>query len=125
MKNTKVIDWNDFAGGVATFSNARNKLADAMSESSKTLLRRSAMALPKQVNKYSHSCQDIAVFDWNTMFLFSFRDSDLDNLDPIPVKGTYFRESETTGPTTFRLVLLGFITNALRSCQSRNGLPVM
>ncbi|KAL1853031.1 hypothetical protein Plec18170_005613 [Paecilomyces lecythidis] len=122
LKNTKVVHYQDFAPAFATPENAATMLEDAMDIESGTFLTGNAYWLSKQARKYADTCDNIAVFDWNAMFIFDFSDVQEDSRVPRLVKGIYFDESNATtrreGDGTFRLVLLGFLMRAFLRVRS-------
>lgn len=87
------------------------QLARAVRE--KTCLKGNAASLSKQVMKYSKTCDDIALFDWETMIIFDFSETVEDARSPIPTKAAHLVEKKSEGPT-FRLLLLGFLLRAVQ-----------
>ncbi|OXV06471.1 hypothetical protein Egran_05757 [Elaphomyces granulatus] len=119
FKNTKIIHWEDFEPAEVSQANAAEKMGEAMGNIDGTLLAGNAVSLSKQARKYSGSCKDIAVFDWNAMFIFDFYGIREDHLVPKPVKGIYFDESDAVSEgATFRLILFGFLVRALQRLHS-------
>lgn len=121
VKNTKVIHWTEFAPAEATQENAEKMMESVMERQTGTLLAGNAILLSKQAKKYSRACKDVAIFDWNSMFIFGFHGVREHSRERRLVRGIYFDES---GPIarkeniTFRLMLLGFLVRALRRHQA-------
>lgn len=116
FKNT---NWEDFELVEVSQANAAEEMSEAMGNVDDTLLAGNAVSLSKQARKYSGSCKDIAIFDWNAMFIFNFCGIREDRLVPKPVKGIYFDESDAVSEgATFRLILFGFLVRALQRLHS-------
>lgn len=80
------------------------------------LLRGNAIWLSKQAGKYSNHCADIAVFDWNAMFIFNYIHDQSGRGGT--VRGMYFDEFGPTKGMIFRRLLFGICgptTKAVRS----------
>ncbi|GAD96611.1 hypothetical protein CIMG_02427 [Paecilomyces variotii No. 5] len=82
LKNTRVIHYDDFRPALATPQNAAATLGRAKSTELGTLLQDNAYWLSKQAKKYSRNCEDVAVFDWNAMYIFDFSNVQEDNRVP-------------------------------------------
>lgn len=115
FKNTHVLFWDDFKHASCTKENVDEIMAKVEGIQARkddhdvTLLRDNAEVVSKQASKYSKLCPDIALFDWNSMFIFDFSDEHSDYELPV---GTFFQE-EPNGEITFRELLLGFLIRAL------------
>lgn len=108
LKNTKIIHQKDFAPAL---------IAEATSvedSGEETCLEDNAVWLAKQSKKYSDNLEtpDVAVFDWDAMFVFDFNGP-----EKRIAYGTWFSESDQKGHPdpnfTFRSVLLGFLVQAM------------
>ena len=112
VKNTHIIHKDDFTPAEATGQNYHEKMAEAFEvEPWHTLLEGNAIWLAKQASKYSGSCSDVAVFDYNAIFAFNFTVAK--SSQGGPVKGTYFDEGSRSGGMTFRLFLFAFVMRPL------------
>lgn len=60
-----------------------------------TFLRGNAVTLSKQVMKYAEAYDivDLAVFDWNALFIYDLDSMDEDSSSPILARGTFFTEA--------------------------------
>ncbi|PYH88129.1 hypothetical protein BO71DRAFT_489002 [Aspergillus ellipticus CBS 707.79] len=118
IKNTHIIHKQDFLPAESTPQNFPTQVMKAMGEAESTLLKNNAIWLSKQVGKYDIGCSDVAVFDWNAMFIFSYtqQHSSSDG----PVKGTFFSESGQTKGMTFRRLLFAFVARPLKRFEIRN-----
>lgn len=118
FKNTQVLRWADFLPATTDQQHAQDKLDDAQEKRHYTHLMDNACLLSKQAKKYclKLSSPDVAIFDWNAMFVFDFTGMDEDAHDPILAKGIWFEEPATSvnSGVTFRTFLLGFLVRALR-----------
>ncbi|KAJ9259632.1 hypothetical protein DTO271D3_6331 [Paecilomyces variotii] len=114
IKSTHVIHWEDFGPAEATEENIEAKKRSAISNAPfYSLLDGNAIWLAKQAAKYSADCTDVALFDWNSMFIFNYiyqRSTIKDG----HVKGTFFRESGRSQGMTFRRLLFAFVARALK-----------
>lgn len=72
----------------------------------------------KQAKKYSENVAvpDVALFDWNGMFIFDFSSVNEDAHIPSLARGIWFTEFQSNAAhgETFRSVLLGFLIRAMR-----------
>lgn len=115
FKNTDVLFWGDFEPASCTAETMNEKLAelaeveDEEDEPNRTFLLQNAEVVSRQAVKYSSLCPDIALFDWNSMFIYDFS-GEKKSLE-IPM-GTFFKEQQDGG-ITFREMLLGFLLRAL------------
>ena len=115
FKNTDVLFWDDFKHASCTRENVDEIMAKVEGIQAQkdnhdvTLLRDNAEVVSRQASKYANLCPDIALFDWNSMFIFDFSGEDDD--DELPL-GTFFQE-EPNGGITFREMLLCFLIRAL------------
>ncbi|KAF9882550.1 hypothetical protein FE257_007285, partial [Aspergillus nanangensis] len=103
IKSTNVIHRDDFKRAAVDERDFKSKMATAMGTENSSLLRRNALWLSKQAQKYSRHCPYVAVFDWSAMFIFSFLPQ-----SSKPVRGFYFDESGHTEGMTFRRLLFAF-----------------
>lgn len=118
FKNTHVIHWRDFAPAVVTEDNHDVKLAKAFGQNEEhTLLQDNASWLSKQAGKYSKFCDDVAVFDWNAMFIFNYV---FHRARGGPIRGTYFDEFGHTKGMTFRRLLFAFLARTLKRYEAIN-----
>jgi hypothetical protein len=118
LKNTKILRQADFKPAYytgATREEARKKIASASKKINDTTLVDNAVWLSKQAIKYSRlaSVPDVAIFDWHAMYVFNFDGMNEDADHPRFAKGAFFEENPNR-PTTFRLLLLGFLVRALQ-----------
>lgn len=119
VKNTQMINWKEeFLPGLVTPANAQARIKEARSRENGTLLRKNAINLSRQIMKYSQSCDDIALFDWNSLTVFNFAEDEVDATPPIPTEVVHFEENEmeisAKKDVTYRLLLLGFLLRAVR-----------
>ena len=113
LKNTCVLRASDWNPAFCQPHQASNKLTAAYSQTPHyTLLTDNAIVISKQAKKYHNTVgvNDVAVFDWNAMFLFDFRGVNEDPAHPVFTKGLFVQEGQGV---TFRLLLLGFLLRAL------------
>ncbi|KAL4888049.1 hypothetical protein BDV59DRAFT_189429 [Aspergillus ambiguus] len=113
IKSTNVIHRDDFKRAAVDEWSFQSKMARAMAAESSSLLRRNALWLSKQAQKYSRHCPYVAVFDWSAMFIFSFLPR-----SPKPVRGFYFDENGRTEGMTFRRLLFAFVARPLRNYEA-------
>jgi hypothetical protein len=122
MKAPFVLRWNDFGEAVATASNAKQMHDKAHRFPEHTLLKDNAIILSKQTRKYSKNLNiaDVAIFDWNSIFVFDYSDVDEDSSNPKPARGSWFRETDGDPGQgqTFRMMLLWLLIRGLQ----RNGI---
>lgn len=114
LKNCRSLHWQDFANAAITDQEAAPlKILQAITEVDRTFLERNATSISRQALKYNHytGCHDVAVFDWNSMFIYDFSTMNEDGIHKTLVSG-WFHTEEAHG-TTFRLLLLGFLTRAM------------
>lgn len=118
VKNTKVIHWDDFASAMANHNSAKMKRDLAYSRKNNTHFRQNAYWLSKQARKYSENVKvpDVAIFDWNAMFIFDFNGMNENAQNPVLASGIWFTESNSSAGQgeTFRTILLGFLIRTLR-----------
>lgn len=121
VKNTKTLHWADFSAAGTDQQNARAKVRSAYAKGADeefTHLVRNALWVSKQAKKYATTLPvaDVAIFDWNAIFVFDFAGMKEDTNDPILARGIWFEEPTTNvqDGTTFRALLLGFLVRALR-----------
>ncbi|KAK9362934.1 hypothetical protein V1504DRAFT_446912 [Lipomyces starkeyi] len=118
LKNTKVIHWNDFVPARTNQRRAKAMRNKALTFATRTHFIQNAYWLSKQAKKYYRSVHvpDIAIFDWNSLFIFDFAGLDEDAQDPILARGIWFTESGSNPSEgeTFRTVLFGFLIRALK-----------
>ncbi|KAE8151736.1 hypothetical protein BDV25DRAFT_128539 [Aspergillus avenaceus] len=77
VKNTHVVHKTDFTPAERTSETYEAGMQEAMKFAPQyTLLEGNAVWLSKQASKYSGICTDVAVFDWNAMFIFNFNGRD-------------------------------------------------
>lgn len=74
-----------------------------------TYFKGNAAPIPRQLNKYSEFCKDIAVFDWSGIVLFDLNSWDL--ITKHAGYGCFYTGQDNGG--IFSLALLGFIIQAL------------
>lgn len=106
-KTTRTLHGSEFLRGQFDASEAEKAMKEA--KPSSTYFNGNAVPVSLQVSKYSNICKDVAVFDWSGMMLF-----DLNDWDPIRSRagrGSFYTEPDDGG--SFRLVLLGFLLQAL------------
>lgn len=111
VENAHVIHKSDFTPAEANAQNIYAKIEKAIFQRDYTLLRQNAIWLSKQAGKYATICDDVAVFDWNAMFIFNYVDSN--STEDGPVRGTYFDESGDSHGMTFSRLLFAFVARAL------------
>ena len=114
FKNCRSLHWEDFEN--ATISHQQDaslKMYQAAGKVNGTCLKRNATIISQQARKYNYytRCDDVAIFDWNSMFLYDFSTMNEDGPHKTLVSG-WFHTQETQG-TSFRLLLLGFLTRAM------------
>ena len=118
LKAPFVLKSNDFKYAMVTTSKAREKNDAAQSMENSTHLKRNAITVAKQTKKYADDLgvTDIAVFDWNAMFVFDYNNIDYDSSNPRPAKRTWFRETDVMPARghTFRSMLLGLLIRGLQ-----------
>ena len=117
FKNTKVLHWQDFRKASPQGVSAKDMRNTALGRKDQTLFESNALVVSKQAKKYSEEiAPDVAVFDWEHMFIFDFTDVREDASDPKLCRGIWFEESaqHQNDKETFRMVLLGFLIRALR-----------
>lgn len=120
FKNTFILHYTDFKPAIANDNSvAAQKLKKLLKEHKESLLERNALSVSKQAKKYylHANITDVAVFDWNEMVVFDFKDVSEINLQL--VKFIWFSENNRTdgqcdARQTFRTVLLGFLLRALK-----------
>lgn len=74
----------------------------------------------QSTKKYSSlGIPDVALFDWDAMFIFDFHDMNEDALNPVLARGIWFTEAgkDHSQGQTFRMALYGFLIRALRRHQ--------
>lgn len=113
IKSTNVIHKDDFKRAAVDETNFQSKMVRAMDTESSSLLKRNAIWLSKQAQKYSRHCPYVAVFDWSAMFIFSFLPQ-----SHKPVRGFYFDEYGRTEGMTFRRLLFAFVIRPLRKYEA-------
>lgn len=118
LKNTRVLHWSDYSSAQTTQQNARAKVVAAYSRPPDyTHLIRNAIPISQQAIKYSlgGTVPDVAVFDWNALFVWNFAGMDESGNNPTLAKGIWFSEAnaQASQGATFRTVLLGFLVRAL------------
>lgn len=113
IKSTHVIHKDDFKRAAVDEANYQSKMVRAMDTESSSLLKRNAIWLSKQAQKYSRHCPYVAVFDWGAMFIFSFLPQ-----SHKPVRGFYFDEYGRTEGMTFRRLLFAFVVRPLRNNEA-------
>ncbi|KAI9781091.1 MAG: hypothetical protein M1816_002562 [Peltula sp. TS41687] len=119
LKNHGVVHWRDFEPAVADAKTASDKIESAMGSPTSTLLRGNAVTLSKQVKKYAdtYKVMDVAIFDWNALFIYDFDGMNEDASTPILARGTFFTEADNKNDPrkgfTFRMLLYGFLVRAL------------
>ncbi len=117
FKNTRILHWEDFQPAMANWQNAAFKIGEAQSLPHRTTFRKYAIALSKQAKKYSRKLHvsDVALFDWNSMFIFDFSGRNENSATPRLARGIWFQEENQNHNVgeTFRSVLLGFLIRAL------------
>lgn len=118
FKNTNVLRLSDFLPALTDQQHARAKVQAAFAKPGFTHLINNAYWLSKQAMKYKRaaSVADVAIFDWNAMFVFDFAGMDEDAQVPVLAKGIMFQETvdSVNNGVTFRIVLLGFVVRALK-----------
>ena len=120
IKNTCSLDYRDFAPAIVNMTNGKTP-ADMLKQAYKkgqryeySLLLGNARTISKQTRKYfdQTGCRDVAVFDWNAMFIFDF--STFNEGANQLVGGTWFQEdSRLPSHQTFRMLLFGMLCRAL------------
>lgn len=106
-KTTRTLHESEFLRGQFDTSEAEKAMKEAKPNT--TYFDGNAVPVSLQVSKYSNTCKDVAVFDWSAMMLF-----DLNDWDPAKGRvgrGCFYTEPDDGG--SFRLVLLGFLLQAL------------
>lgn len=111
-KNTNVIRFKDFKPAITTPDKAAGAIERAMNRSNFTLLEDNAIDLSLQLQKYREDCEDVVIFDWFSMFIFDFSETNEDAECPILSRGIFSSNS-----VEFRSLLLGMI---IRSLLRRN-----
>lgn len=119
LKNTKVLKWADFSPARAGHQHPTTVMAKAMGNPPYyTNFKGNALWVSKQARKYciAVGTPDVAIFDWNAMFIFDFSYMRENLQVPEFARGYFFAESPQNvgGGYTFRLFLLGFLIRALR-----------
>ena len=120
FKNTRALHWHDFEPAMTDVNGARVLRDGAQAKASKTLFTGNAYWLSKQAKKYSSlGIPDVALFDWDAMFIFDFHDMNEDALNPVLARGIWFTEAgkDHSQGQTFRMALYGFLIRALRRHQ--------
>jgi len=121
LKRRGVLLWKEFACAQSDARNREDKMQEAYKNvgddiMATTLLTGNAMTLSKQAAAYAirQKTQFVALFDWDSMFLFQFCKLDLAQKEPGDwAYGTWV---EDTGPTFFRKTLFGFLVAA---CEAK------
>lgn len=118
VKTTKMVHWEEeFLPGLVTPGNAEARIKDARASENGSLLEGNAVNLSRQVMKYSQFCDDIALFDWESMTVFNFSEANIDDASPpIPTEVVHLQEQKNSAGegVTYRLLLLGFLLRAVR-----------
>jgi hypothetical protein len=80
FKNTKVIHRKYFENAMTSSRGAAKKVRDAQELQPATYFEGNALWLSKQAIKYywPTECPDIAIFDWDVMFIFNFHEMNED-----------------------------------------------
>ncbi|ODH45039.1 hypothetical protein ACO22_00431 [Paracoccidioides brasiliensis] len=76
-----------------------------------------AVWLSKQARKYAQNtgAPDVAIFDWDKMFIFNFYGMAEHLQNPVLAKGIWFEEGNSSQQGhTFRMILFGFLVRALQ-----------
>lgn len=107
-KNTKVIRFKDFKPAITSPDRAAKAIEKSMNRSNCTLLEDNAIDLSLQLQKYREDCEDVAIFDWFSMFVFDFSETNEDAECPILSRGIFSNKS-----VEFRPLLLGMIVRSL------------
>lgn len=113
IKSTNVIHKDDLKRAAVDEAIYQSKMVRAMDTESSSLLKRNAIWLSKQAQKYSRHCLYVAVFDWGAMFIFSFLPQ-----SHKPVRGIYFDEYGRTEGMTFCRLLFAFVVRPLRNHEA-------
>lgn len=123
FKNTFVLDWAEFEPAMADMTEGRtpaeliDRIYQECDDEEYSWLGKNARIISKQAKKYFErtECADIAIFDWNSMFIFDF--SVLDEGANQLARGIWFREDPNQQYRTFRLLLFGLLCKAMRRWQ--------
>lgn len=107
-KNTRAIRYSDFEEAITTREQAADALRDARGKPMETHLENNAIVLSQQIKKYTDDCDDVALFDWHSMFIFDFSNTDENARRPELPRGIFSEKS-----TQFRPLLLGMIVRSL------------
>ncbi|OJD23487.1 hypothetical protein ACJ73_05161 [Blastomyces percursus] len=118
FKNTQVLRWSDFKEAVSDQNNAKAMVDSAYgAHPHYTHFTNNAVWLSKQARKYAQNtgASDVAIFDWDKMFIFNFYGMAEHLQNPVLAKGIWFEEGNSSQPGhTFRMVLFGFLVRALQ-----------
>ncbi|OAX81621.1 hypothetical protein ACJ72_04032 [Emergomyces africanus] len=118
FKNTRVLRWSDFKDAVSDQNNASAMVDSAHGASQHhTHFTNNAVWLSKQARKYAETigAPDVAIFDWDKMFIFNFYGMAEHLRNPVLAKGIWFEEGNNSQQGhTFRMILFGFLVRALQ-----------
>ncbi|PGH12372.1 hypothetical protein AJ79_04320 [Helicocarpus griseus UAMH5409] len=126
FKNTYILHENEFRAAMGSDDQAEGMVYKAMGTGSeKTLLNGNAIVVSKQARKYHQALgvADVALFDWNNMFVFDFSGMSETVAHPKLARGIWFSEAGQNhrNHETFRAFLLGFLIRALHRLRLTPG----
>lgn len=118
VKPKDTLRWPDIADAMArSDAEERLKHREAYGTNGKTLFVHNAFWFTKQAQKYAEQLEtpDVAIFDWNNLFILDFSTMDPDRRRPKLARGIWFNEEgkDHQNLHTLRAVLLGFLLRAM------------
>ncbi|KAJ9373622.1 hypothetical protein DTO282F9_2830 [Paecilomyces variotii] len=118
VKAKDTLRWADIANAMArSDAEERQKHKEAYRSAKRTLFVSNAYWFVKQAYKYAEQLEipDVAIFDWNNLFILDFSTMDPDGRQPKLAKGIWFNEEgkDHQNLQTFRAVLFGFLLRAI------------
>ena len=121
LKAPNILTWDDFAGAVTNSVEEEEDVLKRTKGGHKTLLARNAKCCVQQITKYAQNLKikDVAVFDWQCMFIADFHGLNEDPKRPHLARGIWFKEEQKDHLTgdTFHIILLGFLLRAMARYQ--------
>ena len=108
FKNTYALHWADFEPAMADLdpnapvhTQPEGMVSSSFATTTGTLLAGNAVVVAKQAQKYHNEtgCTDVALFDWDTMFIFDFYQMNEAASPPQLVKGFGLAKRHSKGPT--------------------------
>ena len=118
LKAPNLLRWEDFEGAIALNDNEeKEKIDDAYSEPSGTLLVDNGKIFVQQVKKYLKNLgtKDVALFDWKHLVTLDTEGLDEDSRHPRAARFTWFEEDgkDVGKGINFHMMLLGFLHQAI------------